>query len=158
MMLQQQNLCILDYLNENVRNELFDGLGFTRIKKEKAATRYKRDDSILSAICSRQIFNVVKFFATRDVYTVSTIKKETYSGTIPMRFAVLNWATLAATVLPLVIMFLDYCYGWTSMGAFTYCYISACGLSLFITAKIAKREWMVHNWDEQDRKKKESKF
>lgn len=115
------------------------------------AIRYRNDDSILSTISNVAVYRLLnRLTIGSDNDIMKRIKKATYSGKAPFRFRVVEIVTLCLTLLPIAVMLLDFLFVATNLSAFSYLYASACGLSLYITAKVAKREWMVHYWNEKE--------
>ena len=64
---------------------------------------------------------------------------------IPIKFKVIECATWLLVLLPIVFMVLDFFYCWTKLSSLAYFFASACGATLLITTKIAKKEWVAHN-------------
>jgi hypothetical protein len=59
---------------------------------------------------------------------------------VPVKFKVVECVTWLLVLLPIVFMFLDFFYSWTKLSSLFYLYASACGASLLVTAKIAKKK------------------
>ena len=64
---------------------------------------------------------------------------------IPVKFLIWECITWLFMLFPVVFMFLDFFYCWTKLSAWAYLFTSLCGLSLFVTTKIAKKEWIAKN-------------
>lgn len=64
---------------------------------------------------------------------------------IPIKFKVLESIAYILAFSPIVFMFLDFFYGLTTLSSMFYFFASACGVSLLITTKIAKKEWIARN-------------
>ena len=110
--------------------------------------RYKSSESILSELYSVGFFSIAhKLAVINDRTATKIIKGATYSGLIPLKFRIVESVTWLLVFLPLVFIFLDFFFGWTELSAVFYFYASACAISLLVTTKIAKKEWMVHNWN-----------
>ncbi len=141
---------ILDYIGQDEIQNLFSSTHLNRVKSQGETARYHRNDSLLSAICNGTILGLINIFSSfDDRYAVDIIKRATHSGRIPLKMRITEIVTVLLIIIPLVIMVLDLLCKWTSLSAVFYIYASACGLSLYITARVAKREWMVHSWDEE---------
>ncbi len=141
---------ILDYIGQDEIRNLFSSTHSHGVKSQGGTARYHRNDSLLSAICSGTMFGLINIFSSfDDRYAVDIIKRATHSGRIPLKMRITEVATLLLVIIPLVIMFFDLLCAWTNLSAIFYLYASACGLSLYITARVAKKEWMVHSWDEE---------
>ncbi len=150
MITQNQYSQIRDYIDtDEVRNLFSDMHSHKNKSRETTAKQYRRNDSILSLICNTQAFNLLTLFSSfDDRHAVGIIKKATYSGTIPLKFRMIEAATLFLALMPLAIMFFDLLLSLTSLSVLFYLYVCICGVSLYVTARIAKKEWVVHNWNE----------
>jgi len=132
---------------EEIRN-LFLGVHLSNSRNRFGRFDYKSNESTLSELCSVGIYSLShKLMFINDRTATSIIKGATYSGVIPFKFKVVEYITWLFVFLPLVIMVLDIFFDWTELSSLFYFYASACGVSLLITAKLAKKEWMVHNWN-----------
>ena len=152
MTTQDQYAYISDWIEKDEIRSLFSAPHLCRNKKSLSATCYRRNDSLLSVIFNNAMFRLLnKSIWYSDNRAMTIIKKATYSGSVPLKFYIIEIITLMLSVIPIAIMFLDFYFSWTNLGAFIYLYISACGISLYLTAKVAKRDWMVHNWDGKNR-------
>lgn len=149
MRTQDQYMQILNYLNTE---DLFSMSHVQHCNHYITPSQYQRSDQLLSAMHNETIFLILARLMCFDDSNIPTIiKRSIYSGKFPLKFSVIETITLLFTLLPLALMCFDLFYSWTNLSVFLYVYISACGLSLYLTARIAKKEWMVHNWDEKER-------
>lgn len=151
-MVQNQHIHILDFINQSEDTGLFFNSRLHSSKDQSHGVHYRRSESILCSLCDRcKVSSLLNSFD--DERALHKMKQVAYTGTLPLKFRFVEASLLGLMFLPIIVMFLDLIYSWTSMSAVVYLYISACGLSLYITAKIAKKEWMVRNWDEERKKR-----
>ncbi len=139
---------VSNYIVEEGIGKLFLGVHLNNSRNRFSKFHYSCNESTLSELCSIGLYSLsYKLRFINDKTATSIIKGATYSGVIPLKFRVVECLTWLFVFLPLVIMFLDIFFDWTELSSLFYFYASACGVSLLITAKLAKKEWMVHNWN-----------
>lgn len=148
MSAQSQYNQIVDYIG--IEKDIFVHPS-TVCKEWSDALRYCINDSISSTKNKVTVRHLINRLTTgRDNGMMRKIERALYLETAPFRFRVVEIVILCLMLLPIVIMFLDFLFVITNLSAFSYLYASACGLSLYITAQVAKREWMVHYWNEKE--------
>lgn len=147
MFITDQHTRIREYIVEEDLANIFYNTCIHKAKSQLVSTQYHYNDSVLSVICNQRWFSFLYQWIYRDNYLMQIVKQAAFKGMLPIRYRVANIITLFLTILPYICMFFDFYYSWTGMSVFSYLYAGACGLSLFLTVQVAKREWVVHNWN-----------
>lgn len=148
MNVQSPYSAVSNFLRDEDIRSLFMGVTVRQSRNRFGGFQYKSNESVLSELCSAELYSWArKLMIFNDKTATTIIKEATYSGEIPFKFRVVECITWLFTLLPIVIMFLDFFFAWTELSSFFYLYASACGVSLLVTAKLAKKEWTVHNWN-----------
>lgn len=148
MNVQNPYSAVSAFLHEEDVRKLFSGVDLRQSRNRFGGFQYKSNESVLSELCSAELYSLArKLMIFNDSNAATIIKEATYSGEIPFKFRIIECITWILVLLPIVIMFLDFVLAWTELGSLFYLYASACGVSLLVTAKLAKKEWTVHNWN-----------
>lgn len=108
------------------------------------------------ALLQESLVTMPKRFALKDsLIFPRTLPYFGEKETLPTFYRKVSAITLALSIASLIFMFFDQLYALTPIGASAYVIFSLCCLSLFITNKIAIREWRKAN---ESKRKKEWHF